>query len=105
MPQPIRLRSAGQHLRHLTAAGLADRPFHSTRHTHASLLIAASVHPKAIQARLGHASIATTLNTYGHLMPSAFEGIGARVDALLTATSKQQTEQEGERKSRPAAYV
>lgn len=69
--------------RHLTAAGLADRPFHSTRHTHASLLIAAGVHPKAIQARLGHASITTTLNTYGHLMPSAFEGIGARLDMLL----------------------
>lgn len=70
--------------RHLTAAGLADRPFHSTRHAHASLLIAAGVHPKAIQARLGHASITTTLNTYGHLMPSAFEGVGACLDALLT---------------------
>ncbi len=71
--------------RHLATAGLADRPFHSTRHTHASLLIAAGVHPKAIQARLGHASITTTLNTYGHLMPSAFEGVGARLDALLDA--------------------
>jgi hypothetical protein len=57
--------------------------FHATRHTHASLLIAASVHPKAIQARLGHASITTTLNTYGHLMPSAFDGVGARLGALL----------------------
>jgi hypothetical protein len=27
-------------------------------------------HPKAIQARLGHLSITTTLNTYGHLFPS-----------------------------------
>lgn len=73
--------------RHLSAAGLADRPFHSTRHTRASLLIAAGVHPKAIQTRLGHASITTTLNTYGHLMPSAFEGVGAKVDALLRIPS------------------
>lgn len=77
--------------RHLTLAEIADRPFHSTRHTHASLLIAAGVHPKAIQARLGHASIATTLNTYGHLMPSAFEGVGERLEALLSTAAKSYT--------------
>ncbi len=84
--------------RHLTAAGLADRPFHSTRHTHASLLIAAGVHPKAIQARLGHASITTTLNVYAHLMPSAFEGVGERLDALL---ARQQEGNKDKRESRP----
>jgi len=45
--------------------------------------MAAGVHPKAIQARLGHASIQTTLNIYGHLMPSAFEGVGERLDQFL----------------------
>ncbi|MGH2403299.1 MAG: site-specific integrase, partial [bacterium] len=54
--------------RHLAAAGLPEIRFHDLRHTHAGLLVAAGVHPKAIQARLGHASITTTLNTYGHLM-------------------------------------
>jgi transposase InsO family protein len=49
---------------------------------------AAGVHPKAIQARLGHASITTTLNTYGHLMPSAFQGVGERLDALLQGNGK-----------------
>ena len=48
--------------RHLDLAGLPEIRFHDLRHTHASLLIAAGVHPKAIQARLGHASITTTLN-------------------------------------------
>lgn len=89
--------------RHLTAAGLVDRPFHSTRHTHASLLIAANVHPKAIQARLGHASITTTLNTYGHLMPSAFDGVGERLEALLKATPGQQARQNDKRESQPSA--
>lgn len=70
--------------RHLTAAGLPSVRFHDLRHTHASLLITVGVHPKAMQARLGHASITTTLNTYGHLMPSAFEGVGSRLDRLLT---------------------
>lgn len=54
-------------------AGLAPLKFHSLRHTHAGLLIAGGAHPKAVQARLGHASITTTLNTYGHLLPSLEE--------------------------------
>jgi len=69
--------------RHLTLAGLPRIRFHDLRHTHASLLIALNFHPKMIQARMGHASITTTLNTYGHLMPSAFAGVGDRLDALL----------------------
>jgi integrase len=47
--------------------------FHDLRHTHAALLIAGGAHPKSVQARLGHASITTTLNTYGHLLPSLEE--------------------------------
>ncbi|MDI6773660.1 MAG: tyrosine-type recombinase/integrase, partial [bacterium] len=74
--------------RHLLLAELPDVRFHDLRHTHASLLIAAGVHPKAIQVRLGHASITTTLNTYGHLMPSAFQGVGERLDALLQGNRK-----------------
>lgn len=77
--------------RHLALAGLPSIRFHDLRHTHASLLIATGVHPKAIQARLGHASITTTLNTYGHLMPSAFAGVGARVESLLNPTSGRQS--------------
>ena len=41
----------------------------------------------AIQARLGHGST-TTLNIYGHLMPSAFQGVGERVDAILEGNTK-----------------
>ena len=67
----------------LTLAGLPEIRFHDLRHTHATLLIAAGVHPKAIQACMGHASITTTLNTYGHLMPNAFHGVGAKLDALF----------------------
>lgn len=51
-------------------AGLAPLRFHDLRHTCASILIAAGAHPKEIQARLGHSSITTTLDRYGHLMPN-----------------------------------
>lgn len=74
--------------RHLKAAGLPEIRFHDLRHTHASLLVHAGVHPKAIQARMGHANIQTTLNTYGHLMPQAFAGVGERLDAPLYGTNK-----------------
>ncbi|MEN6623846.1 MAG: site-specific integrase [Smithella sp.] len=47
-----------------------DVRFHDLRHTHASHLLAAGVNPKVIQERLGHSTIAMTLNTYSHLMPN-----------------------------------
>ena len=40
--------------------------FHSLRHTHATKLIESGVSPKAVQARLGHENIETTLQTYVH---------------------------------------
>lgn len=40
--------------------------FHSLRHTHATKLIEAGVSPKAVQARLGHSDVKTTLQTYVH---------------------------------------
>jgi integrase len=89
--------------RHLTLAGLPEIRFHDLRHTHASLLIAAGVHPKAIQARLGHSGISVTMDRYGHLMPSAFEGVGTRLDALLMANSRQTVPQKHERGSQPVA--
>lgn len=40
---------------------------HSFRHTHASLLIEANANMKVISHRLGHATVATTDEIYGHL--------------------------------------
>ena len=51
-------------------AGLAPRPrIHDLRHTHVAWLIAAGVPLPVIQARLGHESIQTTVDRYGHLLP------------------------------------
>lgn len=41
--------------------------FHDLRHTHAAILIRQGVHPKVIMSRLGHSSIAVTIDRYGHL--------------------------------------
>lgn len=40
--------------------------FHSLRHTHATKLIESGISPKAVQSRLGHEKIETTLQTYTH---------------------------------------
>lgn len=44
---------------------------HDLRHTHASWLLAAGVPPHVVRMRLGHESIQTTVDTYGHLLPDA----------------------------------
>jgi integrase len=59
---------------------------HECRHTFASLLIAAGVNAKAITAYLGHASIQTTFDLYGHLMPGNEDEAVALVDAYLSRT-------------------
>ena len=41
------------------------------------------MHPKIVSERLGHASIAITLDTYSHVLPSMQEDAAARVGALL----------------------
>ena len=50
---------------------------------YASLLIAQGAHPKYIQAQLGHASIQTTLDRYGHLMPELHEAEARKLDRLV----------------------
>ncbi len=43
---------------------------HGLRHTWATLALQAGVHPKVVSDRLGHATIAVTIDTYSHVAPS-----------------------------------
>jgi integrase len=61
--------------------------FHDLRHTHVALLIAAGEHPKTISSRLGHSTIRTSLDTYGHLFPGMDEAAADRLDAMRSAAS------------------
>ena len=67
----------------VAAAGLEDVRFHDLRHSHVALLIDLGEHPKTIQGRLGHASISTTLDTYGHLFEGLDEAAAERLDAAI----------------------
>ena len=49
-------------------------------------LIAHGAHPKYIQAQLGHASIQTTLDRYGHLMPQLHQAEAQKLDQLVSVS-------------------
>ncbi|CAA9589019.1 MAG: Integrase [uncultured Thermomicrobiales bacterium] len=67
----------------LGAAGLKDVRFHDLRHTNATLLLEAEVHPKIVQERLGHSTIAVTLDIYSHAIPSLGRGAADRLHEVL----------------------
>lgn len=75
MPRGGQLRHATFHHRYwvpaIKAAGLDDPRLriHDLRHSHAAWLLSAAVPIAVVQARLGHESITTTVDTYGHLLP------------------------------------
>lgn len=68
---------------HVKALGLPRIRLHDLRHTHATLALRANVHAKVVQERLGHASIALTLDTYSHAIPAMQEDAAAKVAALV----------------------
>lgn len=65
-------------------AGLDEKfTFHDLRHTHATLLLASGINIKVISERLGHSTIAMTLDTYSHLMPDMQAEAVAALEQLL----------------------
>lgn len=62
-------RWSGHFKQHVKRLGLPElRGPHSLRHTWATLALGAGVHPKVVSERLGHSTIAITLDTYSHVV-------------------------------------
>ena len=61
--------------------------FHDLRHTHATQLLRAGVHPKIVSERLGHSGIGITLDIYSHVLPNIQEEAVHRLDSLLAGLS------------------
>lgn len=64
-------------------AGLPPIRLHSLRHTHATLMLQAGVHPKVVSERLDHSSIRITLDTYSHVLPGLQEAAAQRFNELM----------------------
>jgi integrase len=60
---------------------------HDLRHTHATLLLRASVPVKVVSERLGHASAAFTMSVYQHVLPG-MQAEAASVFAGLVADGR-----------------
>ena len=69
-------------------SGIPTLRFHDLRHAHATHLLARGVHPKVASERLGHSSVAITLDLYSHVPP----GIQADTAALVDAAFREATE-------------
>lgn len=64
--------------------GLKRIRLHDLRHTHATLMLSQGVPAKAVSERLGHSSIALTLDTYSHVLPALAEEAAVRAaDAVF----------------------
>jgi integrase len=56
---------------------------HDLRHAYATALLIASVHPKVVSEALGHSSVAFTLDTYSHVLPTMQEASAAAIQKAL----------------------
>src|SRR5439155_22918267 len=88
---------------YIKRTGLPKVRFHDLRHGHATLMLLQGVHPKIVSERLGHASIAVTLDLYSHVLPCmqaeavrAFDELFGTADTgSLNATDLVQSEGPG----------
>ena len=57
--------------------------FHSLRHTHATQLLLTGVQPKVAQERLGHATVAMTLDVYSHVTERLRDDAATKIDIVF----------------------
>jgi integrase len=71
----------------VAASGLPRIRLHDLRHTHASIALGASIHPKVVSDRLGHSTVAFTLDVYSHCVPALSQDAAERIAALVSAAN------------------
>jgi integrase len=74
--------------RHVRAAGLPAIRLHDMRHSYATAGLAAGVPPKVMSERLGHATVAFTLDTYTSALPAMDKSAADVVAGLILGTEE-----------------
>lgn len=69
----------------IAAAGVPRLRFHDLRHTAATLMLQSGEHPRVVSERLGHATVAMTLDRYTHVDQAMQIAAAERLDAFLKA--------------------
>ena len=65
-------------------AELGKLAFHGLGQTHATILLEAGINPKVVSERLGHASVATTMDIYSHVLPDMQDQAALAIDLKLS---------------------
>ena len=68
---------------HIRTAALPRIPLHGLRHTYATLALSSGVNPRIVSGRLGHSTVALTLDIYSHVLPQADQEAADRIAALI----------------------
>ena len=79
-------------VQHTRAAGLPRIRLHDVRHSYATAALAAGIPPKVISERLGHATIAITMDTYSHVLPGLDEHAAGTVARLILGDGEPATD-------------
>ena len=69
--------------------GISGMRLHDLRHTHATIMLSQGIHPKVVSERLGHSSVAITLDTYSHVLPGIQAAAAKRFDEGLKEVAKE----------------
>jgi integrase len=72
----------------IARAGVPDIRLHDLRHTAATLMLANGENPKIVAERLGHSSIAITMDLYSHVTEDMQRAAAERLDSLLRVTKR-----------------
>ena len=97
---PVRPATLTRHWHQVTqAAGLRRIRLHDARHTHGTVLADAGVPVHAISARLGHASVATTMHFYVHAGAEADRRAALTFDEVVRASGNNVVTTPGERRT------
>ena len=75
--------ASAQFVRRVERYGLSRLTLHGLRHTWATLALEQGVHPRVVQERLGHSTIAITLGIYSHVVPTLHDEAAELVSALV----------------------
>ena len=82
--KPVSPRNVLRHFQlTLERLGLPKVTFHSLRHLHATYLLRQNIHPKIVQERLGHSSIALTLDVYSHIIPTLQKEAAEKINDIF----------------------
>lgn len=86
--RPLRPNTVSRAFERLAKSlGFENIRFHDLRHAHATLMLRQGIHPKIVSERLGHSSVAITLDIYSHVLPGLQEAAARKFEEGLQDAS------------------